>query len=422
MEAPPPTTQDRSGTALIVAGSLVAGLGAYLLQVVGGRTLGPDAFVAVSALWTAMFIVSSVLHLPVEQQVTRLVASGIRPALTASSLWANLLAVGAGVGFVLATLDTYFDGDVRYAAQALILFVAAGAAVVRRGELAGMRAFRRYGLATIAQTASMLTIGVALLWRYPTPHSVIWALALAPLANLFLRAPRAPATATGAMHAPGSPTQQPAARRFLGPYILASASSQALLAGGPLVVIAVGGRAQDVSILFVVFTLFRAPLTLLYAVQARVLPNLIRHHLSGDTENLRTFVARVWLVAATLTPLAFALGWVLGPWLVGLLFGAAFRPDPAVAAAIAAGMVLATASHLGGQALVAVGATARLAGAWTLGLSGAAAVVLLAPAEPATRVAIAFLVGETIAVATTAFTATNSFGMPATGSSDRPGS
>ena len=414
MEAPPPTTQDRSGTALIVAGSLVAGLGAYLLQVIGGRTLGPDAFVAVSALWTAMFIVSSVIHLPVEQHVTRLVASGIRPALTASSLWANLLAVGTGVGFVLATLDTYFDGDLRYAAQAFILFVAVGAAIMRRGELAGMRAFRQYGLATIAQTASMLTIGVALLWLYPTPHAVIWALALAPLANLLFRAPRAPATAVGAVHTPGPPAQQQATGSFLGPYILASASSQALLAGGPLVVIAVGGRAQDVSILFVVFTLFRAPLTLLYAVQARVLPSLIQHHLTGDTASLRTFVGRAWVIATTLAPLAFVLGWLLGPWLVGWLFGTAFRPDQAVAAAIAAGMVLATACHLGGQALVAIGATARLAFAWTMGLSGAAAVAFFVPAEPSTRIAVAFLVGETIAVATTALATRGAFGTKAT--------
>ncbi len=383
-------------------GSLTAGLGAYLLQVAGGRVLGPEGFVAVSALWTAMFIISSVIHLPVEQQVTRSVASGIRQGQATASLWANLLAVGAGVAFVLATLNLYFDGDALYALQALVLFAAVGAAVVRRGTLAGVRAFRRYGLATIAQTGAMLAIGAVLLWLSPTPRSIIWALALAPLANLLFRIPGAAGRSKPGPYASSEPTDQPARGRFLGPYILASASSQALLAAGPLVVIAVGGRTQDVSILFVVFTLFRAPLTLLYALQARVLPSLMQHHLAGAAHRLRSFVGQVWLIGATLAPLAYALGWFLGPWVVGIFFGSAFAPEPAVAAAIAAGMVLATASHLGGQALVALGSTARLAGAWTMGLSAAAVVVAVLPSEPALRVAIAFLAGEMIAVAATA--------------------
>ena len=59
------------GTGFMVAGGLLGALGAYLFQVYGGRTLGPDAFAPISVLWTAFFILATVLLVPVEQYVTR---------------------------------------------------------------------------------------------------------------------------------------------------------------------------------------------------------------------------------------------------------------------------------------------------------------------------------------------------------------
>ena len=66
------------GTGFMVAGALIGAVGAYLFQVYGGRSLGPDAFAPVSVLWTTFFILATVLLVPVEQYVTREVASGRR--------------------------------------------------------------------------------------------------------------------------------------------------------------------------------------------------------------------------------------------------------------------------------------------------------------------------------------------------------
>lgn len=40
------------GTGHMLAGSLVGAVGSYLFQLIGGRTLGTDAFAAISVLWT----------------------------------------------------------------------------------------------------------------------------------------------------------------------------------------------------------------------------------------------------------------------------------------------------------------------------------------------------------------------------------
>lgn len=66
------------GTGFMVAGALAGAVGAYLFQVYGARTLGSVAFAPVGVLWSAFFILATVLLVPVEQYVTREVASGRR--------------------------------------------------------------------------------------------------------------------------------------------------------------------------------------------------------------------------------------------------------------------------------------------------------------------------------------------------------
>jgi O-antigen/teichoic acid export membrane protein len=392
-----------AGTGAMVVGTVVAAVGAYALQFAGGRTLGPEGFAPVSAIWTLMFIITSVVHLPMEQQVTRLVATneGIRAGRRILA-GAIALAVVLGVGFVAATLTSLFEGDWVYAWQAAVLFAAVGIAAVRRGELAGSTAYRSYGYATIAQTIAMLLVGISALMLVGTAHGLIWGLALAPFANLLFRAPRSTVHRGDRPDAEVTdrPTGEAAQGRFLGAYIGASVSSQGLLAAGPLAVMLIGGNAVTVSVLFVTFTLFRAPLTLLYAMQARVLPVLVRFHVRGDMRRLSSTMIRVAAAGAVLAPVGFVAGWAVGPVVIELLYGSAFVPEAVVAAAIAAGVVLATATHLAGQVLVATAQTGRLAIAWTTGLVAAAAALVVLPGSASARVALAFLVGEALALGT----------------------
>ncbi|HEX6145652.1 MAG TPA: hypothetical protein VF083_02670, partial [Acidimicrobiia bacterium] len=64
------------GTTFMVAGSLIGAVGAYVFQAYGGNALGTEAFAPIAQLWTVFFILGTVLLVPIEQYVTREVASG----------------------------------------------------------------------------------------------------------------------------------------------------------------------------------------------------------------------------------------------------------------------------------------------------------------------------------------------------------
>ena len=59
------------GTLDIVVGSLVAGIGAYAYQFIGGRSLGEEGFAPIGVLLTAHFLAFVIVLLPIEQFVIR---------------------------------------------------------------------------------------------------------------------------------------------------------------------------------------------------------------------------------------------------------------------------------------------------------------------------------------------------------------
>ena len=111
------------GTTFMVAGGLIGAVGAYIFQVYGGRALGPEAFAPIGVLWTTFFILATVLLVPVEQYVTREVASGrkaiphdLRPATVMALIGAVL-----GGGFAVVTLERLFEGSWQYILQIILL-------------------------------------------------------------------------------------------------------------------------------------------------------------------------------------------------------------------------------------------------------------------------------------------------------------
>src|SRR5690606_42075687 len=110
----------------MVAGGLIGGVLALVFQAVGGRVLGEEAFAPIAAIWTAFFIVASILLVPLEQYVTRETSRG--RAISEDRrviVWVAVLGVVAGAGYVALTLDSdIFDGNPVYSAvMALLLSV-----------------------------------------------------------------------------------------------------------------------------------------------------------------------------------------------------------------------------------------------------------------------------------------------------------
>ena len=381
------------GTGLMVFGGLLSALGAYLFQVLGGRALGAESFAPISVLWTMFFILATVVLVPVEQHVTREAASG-RRVLTLHGLLPSLVAIlfAALVGtlFVLLALERAFLGDETFLLLTFVLFTFYGLYELARGLLAGHRQFGLVGWAMIGESVGRLVLALSFLAVAPTPISLGWAMALGALTVLATRFWRFDHEAPSGSIAGSS--------KFLGVYVIGSAASQALLAGAPLAVLVLDGRPELISVAFVTFTLFRAPLTLIYLLQGRVLPHLIRMAESGDRIQADRLISRIVAIGVALCLAGSLTGYVAGADVVQLLLGAEFRPSPEVAALVAGGVVAALTAQVAGQFLVAGGRTAALTLVWSLGLATAVVVLAVSSLEPLTRVALAFALGESVAL------------------------
>jgi len=365
---------------------------AYLFQLVGGRLLGPEAFAPVSVLWTLMFLIGTVGLLPVEQYVAREATAGRRAigrppwALAAVML---LTALVAG-GFTVLTRDALFLGESGFVLLSVLIVVALGPLALARGLAVGQRRFDLYGLMLGLEGVGRLVVGGLGLVVVGGPVGLAWGVAVGPALGLLVPTYRFERRA--------AEPAAPGAGAFLAPYIGASGASQLLIAGAPLAVAALGAGPATISIVFVTFTLFRAPVTIVYLVQGRLLNLLVRLEIAGESVRVGRIRRMFELGGLAAVTLAGVAGWSVGPWLIGLLFGDAFRPTPLVAALAATGVASAALAQLLGQLLVAQGRTASLARRWSLGLGTALGVLVVLPlavaTDPAVTVGSAFAAGE----------------------------
>ena len=377
---------------MLLGGTLVGAIAAYLFQVFGIRTIGEAAFAPIAQLWTIFFILVTVVLIPLEQYVTRESSRG-REVLRAdrSVLMATTLgtsALGASIGLV--TRNSLFGGSYMYVLFLALLPIGYATLTVGKGVLAGQRKFAHLGWALFWEGVTRLVVAFILVSWVASAISLGWAMVAAPLAALGTRYWR--------FDRETAVVESTFATGFLGAYIAGSGASQLLLAGAPLGIAALGGSPELVSIVFVTFTLFRGPLTIIYSLQGRILPFLV-----GIAEGGGGFRRIVWTIISggvALSALGGLVGWLIGPEVVELLFDA--TPDRWVTALAAAGVVAASTAQIAGQALVAQGGTGRLAISWVAGLIVALIVLPLVDLAPDRSVAVAFLVGEATAVATVA--------------------
>jgi O-antigen/teichoic acid export membrane protein len=373
----------------MITGSLAGAVLAYLFQVIGGRRLGTTGFAPIAILWTAYFIVATVILVPLEQYVTREAGRG-RRVLRHHGRALLAFIGGAGLlmgGFVFVTRNELFLGDLAFVWQGALVVITYGIFQIGKGVLAGHRRFAEYGLVLTVEGVVRLIAAIVFLGIAVSAISLGWAMVCAPLGILLLRPWRYDRETVEGVDAT-RPTG------FLSQYVLGSTASQLLLAGAPLGLVALGGNEHLQSVVFVTFTLYRAPLTLIYNLQGRILSLLVRR----DQHDVRRLVARVAVGGLALVAVAGLVGWTIGPGVVELLYGEEFRPGAVVAGLVAAGVIAASLTQLLSQSLVASGSIGALASAWVGGLIAGVAAMLVSSGGPDFRVAFGFIVGELVAL------------------------
>ncbi len=390
------------GTLDIVVGSLVAGLGAYAYQFLGGHSLGAEAFAPIGALLTAHFLAFVIILLPIEQFVIRRITLGARGWVVPARAVALTVSSAAAAAIVVwLSSDSYFDGD-----SSFVWFVIATVTfhfffAVGRGYLAGFRRFRAYGHSSAAASLFRLVLAVGTVLIGATVQGFAWAQVLGPLVIFLWRPFKEPEEmAIGSRGGLADEHVETMGERgLLSGLVLSSAASQALLLSGPLVVAALGASDVQFSITYATLLIARAPITLGYNLIARVLPPFTEMAATGEERELRSWARGLGIAGVVLAVVGGFLGALIGPTLVAVAFGQDFTPSSLAAGLAAAGVVLAASGLFIGQVLVARGQPARLALAWGGALLAAGAVLLIPVSDPIVHVTLSFLVGEAAALA-----------------------
>lgn len=396
----------RDGTSWLLIGSLLAGVASYVFLVIGGRALGTEAFAPIATLWTVQNIYTAVVLLSIEQYEIRTVAAagGQSSALARANaaLWGTVILLPVLVGLALllaggrASIDT-----TELAVTGGVWALTMGLLVLGRGIAGGRTDYRVVGVATASDPVTRLVLAIPVLVVLGTTQGLAWTLAVAPLPFVAWWWARGRHKHVPPPDSP--PAEATAPGRFLVATSFANGSLQILLAAGPVVLAMLGASAVEISAYFVTASLARAPLLVGVSLVPRLLAPLTRKAEMGEFDQVRS---AAWLVVGATLAAAAVIGaaaFLLGPAVVGLIYGADFAiTGLATGAAVAAVIVSLGALGLN-QVLIAEVRVQRLVISWVTGLCAAVVGVLLLPTDPVTKVAVGSLIGQVVVVVALAF-------------------
>jgi O-antigen/teichoic acid export membrane protein len=351
----------------------------------------------ISLLWTAIFLVCSILYRPVEQLLSRTIAdrdargiSGSEHMRVAATIQLALAAV-----FLVAALalrgpleDDLFGGESSLYWVLVVAVPSYAASYFARGFLAGHRWLALYGVLVFVESVSRCTFAVLAVVGVASGQSFVAAgMAAAPLLSLIVlpwalgrrvresgaRETRdvraAEAADMAALEEPPAEAEFTLAHGagFAAAVLTIMVCEQAFLNAGPLIVKSAAdtdGTALA-GFAFNVVLIARAPLQLFQAIQTAILPHLTELSATEDVTGFRRAVGTtVKAIAAFAAAVALAL-LAIGPFAMHVLFGdKGFDYGRFGLVAIGAGMGLYLCAATLNQAALARARAAHAAACW----------------------------------------------------------
>ena len=392
---------DRRDAALMSVGTLASGVLAYAFNLLAARSLGPEIYGAIGALWAGMFLLAVLLFRPLEQTISRAVADQLARGMdarqtvrSAAKLTAlvTALALAACVAAWGPLTNGIFGGRGALTVALMVGLAGYGASYFARGVAGGVRWFGGYGLVLLADGAIRMLVAMPLIFiASPTVAAVAIAAAavggaVAPLAS------RRRSALKRLEGEPGEAYPIRSAVRFAVPAAVIAGCEQILVSGGPLLILIAGGpdAAAAAGVLFAATLMVRAPVFLFQGVQASLLPNLATYEANGDSARLHRATA---LTVGAIAALAgvLALGALAGgPWLMTFLFGDGFVATRIDLVLLSLGIGGFLAACTFNQALLARGHANRAALLWCLAATTFIGIELLLAGSEFHRVSVAF--------------------------------
>lgn len=397
------------GTITVGAGLGVLGLASYMHLAAAGHVLDDADMSSLSVLWSIVFSVGLGLFVPIEQEMTRIIASGRAAGAGASVvLLRGAVFAGGSFGVLLAAIallrqplaDRLFSGDVGLVWALIGALGALAVAHTTRGVFAGRGRFGWYS--TQLGIDGGLRILLAVMLFAGGVDSTFWfsfVLTLAPVVSVLVTLPGVLAEARSG--GPSAPWGSFA--RGLG--LLTASSLAAQLVVNVAVINARLLDPDDVAIaaaLLSATVLVRIPLFVFASLQASLLPSLSQSIADGDDAEFRRQLTRGLAAVTILGGAGGLIAVAVGPALTVLLFDA---PD-ILRAGDFAWLAIGTLAYLWamvlGQGVLARSQHHQQTLAWIVGVVVLIAVTLL-PGSVALRVEVGYTAGSVAVAALLAY-------------------
>jgi O-antigen/teichoic acid export membrane protein len=387
--------RNRGRAALVLSlASVASGLAAYAYVVLGTHQYGASAFAPVGVTWSIWSAEVAVVTFPVQHWIIR--EMNVDPG--SGRLRRNLRLLATGVVLLAAALfvvswvarDSLFHRDsVIFPLLVPISLVGSFLVGVSRGSLVGRG--RVGAMATSVALDNVLRLAaaiavVAIGWGAPAfgmaiavgfVVSFFW-----PSAFVF---PRAESSSTA-----------PAFGRDFAAFVGASLIAQLLVNEGPVLVALLGRPDHEVTAMFAVFALGRAPMLIVGFASVVLTAEFSRWYVLGDFHSInraRALITAITAIAAGVTAVVAA---AIGVRVVHVVFGSSVNTTAAIVSSVAAGCVVALGALVLTLLLVSQHRSVTALGAALIGLAAGVPVVVFAPNRGSLCVAIAFLVAEIV--------------------------
>jgi O-antigen/teichoic acid export membrane protein len=383
---------------LLSIGVGITGLITYLYFAIASHELSRDQYGEVAVLWSAVFIVVSILQRPVEQLLSRTVsenlANGTPIGHTVRVAATIQLSVAVGFDIVALALKTPIQDHLLHGNSTLYwigvaAITAYGASYFARGFLAGSHRLTIYALLIMSESVARTALPAAVALGIASGQTAVaMGIVAAPTLSLmvvpfaFLRrfggeAAAPPGDAATPATAPVDEFTLARGGRFAAGVFLIMLSEQTFMNAGIIVTNATAGAAAA-GYIFNVLMIARAPLQLFQAVQTSLLPHLTRLGYQGDEDDFRASV-RVTILAVVAFAGVVAIAMLIaGPHLMQIAFGKkhSYQRSDLVIVSVGMGLYLSAATL--NQAALAKGQLRRASFCW-IGCALAFVIWILVP-------------------------------------------
>jgi O-antigen/teichoic acid export membrane protein len=368
-----------AGARILSIGIAATGVLSFAYFSVASYVLGDSEYKGISLLWSILFVTVSVIYRPIEQLLSRTIASRRARGLhTGHPLRTPLLLqAGFALAFLVAALalrvpleQKVFNGATALYWVLIVGVLAYAASYFARGWLAGHQWFGLYGGLVFMEAFSRLLFAVAVAIGIASGQTAVaLGMAAAPFVSLVV-VPLAFARRPPREGAPPERGEEELglARggRFAFSVLAIMLAEQTLINGGVLAAQLTSPGTPVAGYVFNALLVARAPLQLFQAVQGSLLPHLAGLHeaaAAGREQFSRAIHLTVKAIAAFAGAVALGL-LVVGPFAMSVLFSDQATYGRLGLAAVGLGMGAHLAAGTFNQAALARERAPAAAAAW----------------------------------------------------------